>query len=1104
MNLIGQQIAHYQIKALLGRGRIGTVYQAVDLENQSPIALKVVSLHLTQQPEFRQRFLAEVRALPRLDHPAIVKIHEAGIDTDQDILYLTMDYVTGRSLGAYLQQLAWHGETMRVGEALLVIAQIAEALNYAHQKGVLHQDIRPNVILFKTPPPDDEDDSLHHLAMIGDFALASLLEAETEPFAPSLPYLSPERCLRREADARSDIYALGVLLYELVTGQKPFTIESLDDAVRCHTQVDPPEPISLRPELPLRVSSVILKALAKRASDRYQTAADLAEALRQAAEALPQTLAPVREEAVRSVDTVVESAEELAIHISQWASNEDRLTITQELPRILNRRIVTIGRSEDNDIVLPATSITRRHAQLERTATGWQVRDLGSRNGTFLDGAALLPNIPTEILPHQILRIGPYYMQLQLGKGFAETLRPYDVFVSPTEVDITPGRSRHVQVTITNQTTAVEEYALTVERLPAEWVKAPEDPVRLNPGEQTTLDVLIQLPAHVNGALKLGKQQYLMVVNSLATHQEMIAAPGTLVVQTAADDFSLDLQPTRLVNQGDCHLLLRNEGAVTQSYTVIGRAPDDAVVFTEWRLVERPSTERQSPGTTASRRGSGPSRSSSKLRQLGPVRRIMSTPRQWWLRVAGWPRQVLNRVMPGLGSLVPVASAPSLPKRSPKPTAETAVPTAPTFSREKYEEVVYPTDLQTQTHVEPLQQQTLHLRVAPRKRPWLGRFNQTLPYEFHVATPNGRAQTLSGELEVKPRIRTRLPVALVVLLFIFTCLVSALAYTFVFNPTLAAFASAPRDMDGDGLTNFQELYRYGTNPHQADSDGDTLSDGQEVSLGFNPNRMDTDGDGLSDAQEQQLNTNPLAADTDGDTLLDGLEVRTLLTDPLTADTLPVIVRKPTATPQPIPTQTPRPQPTATIVPTPATPQITLTSLGLQDGTLVQEGNVGGLAIAAGPTLQIGDDAENNQTYKAIVSFQTSDLPAQAAVQNVQLRLHVNDRQGNPSQLGQIHVDIAPTGGFNNSLALENLDVLASAVLVNVTTLQQDANDLEWYVADFPAAALSVFNWRGTTQFRIYYTLPNNGDGVSDVLVFDSGDASRESQHPQLQITYDIP
>lgn len=1108
MNFIGQQIAHYQVKALLGQGRIGAVYQAVDLETQVPVALKTVSLHLAQQPEFRQQFLAEVRALPRLDHPAIVKVHEAGIDTTQDVLYLTMDYITGRSLSAYLQQLAWRGERLRVGDALLVVAQIAAALGYAHQKGVLHQDVRPNVILFRTPQPGAEGETLAQRAMIGDFALASLLEAETEPFAPSLPYMAPERCLGREADGRADIYSLGVVLFELVTGQKPFAITTLDDAIRCHTQLEPPDPLALRPELPPKVGRVILKAMARRASERYQTAEELAQELREVAAELPDSLAAPRPEEVRSADTVIESAAEQAIHISQWTSHEDRLSITQDLPRILNRRILTIGRGEDNDIVLPATSVTRRHAQLERTATGWQVRDLGSRNGTFLDGAALLPNIPMEILPHQILRIGPYYMQLQLGKKYAETLRPYDVFVSPTEVEIAPGRSRHVQVTITNQTTAVEEYALTVERLPAEWVRLSQRAVRLNPGERATLDVEITLPPPANGALNsalvLGKQQYLMVVNSLLTQREMIAAPGTLNVQSAADDFSLELQPPDKRQPGDYHLLLRNEGAVPQVYTVIGRSPHNGVRFAEWRPIETPhAAQRPAPGAPPRARKRG---GTTWRRLSAPLRRLANAPRMAWQRLTTAPRRALNRLWPGLGTVVPAAAPFSLPKqpapaaaRTGSPGTKTAVSPSP-FSSERHKKVTHPGDLQTQVQIPPLQQRSLHLNLSPRRRPLFGRQPRALPYEFYVATPNGRAQTITGQLEVMPRLRSPLWLMLLTLLLLLACLVAPLALA-RFNPTVAAFLAAPADLDNDGLSNFAEVYRYRTNPHLADTDGDGLDDGYEIRLGLNPNRADTDGDGLNDGLELQLGTNPLLWDTDGDTLSDGLEVLTLGTDPLVPDELPVIVRKPTPTPTPAPTLPPTAVPMPTAVPAPPVSQLTLRSLGLHDGTLLQEGGMGALALAAGPTLQVGDTAQNSQTYKAIVSFQTADLPQTAVVQSARLRLYLSERRGNPTALGQLHLDLAPADGFSGSVALENLDAVAAALLVNVATLQPDPTDPNWYVAELPETAVALFNWRGVTQFRVYYTLPNNNDGVSDLLLFASGDAPSEAQRPQLILTY---
>ena len=195
--MVGQQISHYQIKALLGQGRIGNVYQAVDLEDFSLVAIKVIHLHLTEESGIRRRFLQEVNAIPRLDHPSIVKVHEAGIDTDQNILYMTMDYLTGRSLTSYLRQLQFNNKQLDLGDALIIVAQIAEALDYAHQKGLIHRDIRPTVILFRTDDKPQESHNLPGRAVIGDFALETILAIEKEPFAPSMPYLSPEAFLDR-------------------------------------------------------------------------------------------------------------------------------------------------------------------------------------------------------------------------------------------------------------------------------------------------------------------------------------------------------------------------------------------------------------------------------------------------------------------------------------------------------------------------------------------------------------------------------------------------------------------------------------------------------------------------------------------------------------------------------------------------------------------------------------------------------------------------------------------------------------------------------------------------------------------------------------------
>ncbi|MCA9930359.1 MAG: protein kinase, partial [Anaerolineales bacterium] len=395
-NLVGQQVSHYQIKALLGSGRIGTVYQAIDLKDFSVVALKIIKLEFARQHDVRRRFLEEIKSRPHLDHPGIIQVYEAGIDTRLDLLYMTMAFMTGRSLTAYLQQLEFNKQRINMHTALILIAEVAEALHYAHEKGLVHQDVRPNVILFKTEGKSDRSGLLPGQAAIGDFTLTTILEQEAELFADSLPYLAPELFLAQGSDGRSDIYSLGIILYQLMTGRTPFSAGTVAEATRQHPYQDPPLPSSIRTDLPIAIEDAILKAIAKKPENRYQTGAEMAHALRQLADAI-STKASISDKQpdISIVKTQPEPLDSLAIH-SAWSTNEDRVTITRNLPHSLNRQVITVGRSESNDIVLPETSITRRHAQLERTQTGWQVRDLGSQNGTYLDGKALLPDIPED------------------------------------------------------------------------------------------------------------------------------------------------------------------------------------------------------------------------------------------------------------------------------------------------------------------------------------------------------------------------------------------------------------------------------------------------------------------------------------------------------------------------------------------------------------------------------------------------------------------------------------------------------------------------------------------------------------------------------------
>ena len=270
--LLSRTIGNYQIVDRLGKGGMATVYRARQVNMQRDVAIKIMSADLAQDPQFVARFEREAQVIAHLEHPRILPVHDFG--HEGELFYLVMRLIEGDTLYQRLLD-----DALPVDVAARFVAQIAEALDYAHAEGVIHRDLKPNNILI------DAWDNLYLM----DFGLAKMVASssnltETGAVLGTPAYMAPEQWRGAPVDARTDVYALGVILYEMVAGETPFETDTPYSLMYKHLN-DPPPPLRDRlPDLPEAAERVILKALAKDMTGRYQSAGDLARAFVSAVE----------------------------------------------------------------------------------------------------------------------------------------------------------------------------------------------------------------------------------------------------------------------------------------------------------------------------------------------------------------------------------------------------------------------------------------------------------------------------------------------------------------------------------------------------------------------------------------------------------------------------------------------------------------------------------------------------------------------------------------------------------------------------------------------------------------------------------------------------
>lgn len=425
--LIGQKINNFELQEIIGKGSMGIVYRAFHPQLQRYAAVKLLRPEWVFHEGSYERFLQEARTASRLNHPNIVNVINFGEFNES--YYLMMDYIEGPSLRELLQE---NKNGLAVEDVAHMFVQIIDVLGFAHDQNILHRDLKPdNILLTESSEPGQP-----YTAMVTDFGLVkiaddSLTNTKEGTTLGTPAYMSPEQCIGGTLDNRSDLYSLGVMLYESLTGQRPYPIRDLFDAVRFHTSGNFVPPRAHVPSIPLQLNVLVRQLMAPPLEKRPADAHAVKEKL---AAFLPKGM-PINQHTSQIIQRIKSE-----INLTSRTKQTDFLTtgskdttkdvskplpycivvtykgnVTRVYPPLVDGESLTVGRLSSSDIILdsPERYVSKRHCAIEVREGQVSVKDLKSTNGTYLGNLRLQPDDPVEWKDDETINLGSFKLSLQ-------------------------------------------------------------------------------------------------------------------------------------------------------------------------------------------------------------------------------------------------------------------------------------------------------------------------------------------------------------------------------------------------------------------------------------------------------------------------------------------------------------------------------------------------------------------------------------------------------------------------------------------------------------------------------------------------------------------